>query len=328
MFKLSKIASVIDYPKSGLDESIWILEGVPKPVLKENLKKQILDKLEHYFIDAGFKHKDKWIKKIKLIGSLTSYQWRDDSDLDVHTEVDVKKFIDSEFDGAIEPEDAKKLLDETARQKLNIEAPDKLAGTQHPIEYYFEMHTKGKLMEGQSIIEYDGVYELLKNKWLKPPREVSSAFDPAEIYSNIFTSTEELARKFDIHLGTIERKLQDVKYLNEALGTFKDKNTIETYKKAIQDSIVKIEKEIKDYMIKMKKVIDERKKSTSQYDDANLRMKFLNKYSYIFILKQLEKVLGTSPVVTEDKLDKIEDAISKKDRLTRTKLFRISKLDS
>lgn len=328
MFRLSKTASIIDYPKSGLDETIWILEDVPKPVLKENLKKQILNKLEHYYIDAGFKHKDKWIRKIKIIGSLTSYQWRNDSDLDVHTEVDIKKFIDSEFDGALEPEDAKKLLDETARQKLNIDSPEKLEGTSHPMEYYFELYDKGKLMQGQAIIEYDGVYDLQKDKWLKPPREVSSAFDPSEIYSNIFTSTEELARKFDISLGKIKRTLKDVKFINEALGTFKDKNSIDIYKKAIQESIVKIEKEIRDYMIRMKKVIDDRKKSTSQYDDANLRMKFLNKYSYIFIQKQLEKILGKPPVVTEDKLDKIEDVISKKDRLARTKIFRISKLDS
>lgn len=304
---LEKKQSITDYPKSGLDESIWIVDG-EKPVLKENLKNQILNKLYEYLKEAGFKHSKEWIKRIKIIGSLTSWQWRNDSDMDVHVEVDVEQFIKSEFDDAITPEDAKKLLDITARQKLNVEKQEKLSGTNHPLEFYFELHHKGKLLEG-CVKEYDGVYDVLKGKWSKPAREISTAFDPSEIYLDVYNKTEELARRCDVQLGNVKRDILDVKFLNEALSSFKDKTSIDTYKKIIQSHIVEIEEEIKDYMSKIRKVIDDRKKETSQYDDVSLRQKFLNKYSYIWLQKQLEKILGLPSEVTEDKLDDINKAI-------------------
>jgi len=40
-----------------------------------------------------------------------------------------------------------------------------------------------------------------------------------------------------------------------------------------------------------------------------LKFKFLDKFSYIWLQKQLEKILGLPPDVTVDKLEDVHDAI-------------------
>lgn len=323
----SKKSSVIDYPKSGLDEKVWIEEKDSKLKLKEEFKKLILDKLNSYLKSAGFKYSAKWIKRIKVIGSLTSFQWRNDSDLDVHVEVDTGIFRDKEFSGSISPEDAQNLLNETGRKKLNIDEQILLPGTKHNLEFYFEMYFNDKLMDGQSVVEYDGVYDIQTGEWVKPPRSVSSAFDPAEIYANVYEATEKLAENLDIKLNRIKRDIIDIRFIKEALESFKDKGSIEVYQKAINTRIAQIETEINDYMKKMRKVIDDRKKSKSQYDDDNLKFKFLAKYSYIWLEKELEKVLGKPPVVTEKNINDVQDAIEEQweDRASELSLDSLKK---
>lgn len=85
------VSNILDAPHDTLDTRIWDDPGAEKPVLKPQhhhwIKKTIFEALEK----AGYTKPEDWLKLV-LTGSLTTYQYGDESDIDISLFVDSKAF--------------------------------------------------------------------------------------------------------------------------------------------------------------------------------------------------------------------------------------------
>lgn len=290
-------ANILDYPKYGLCPKIWAKDESINP----EVKNQILDKLTKFFKIQSIPVKV--IEKIYIIGSLTSYQYNSKSDLDVHVHLNIdilKKIL--EVDNG---EEAVEIADKKWRKYLNTEAAEVVKDTNHPIEFYFEIPSF------TTALPEDGIYNLLKSIWEKQPRVVTTDFDIEKLYPEIIKLAKEIMKELDVNLGEIERDIQDIDLLNETIFQFsKDKKDI--FQKKLNKKLDEININIDSIIDSGQEVIDKRHKEYDMYSEGNIQFKYLQRYGYIFLLKQLEKVKGEGQEITEDELPKVEKIISYK----------------
>jgi uncharacterized protein (UPF0335 family) len=78
------------------------------------------------------------------------------------------------------------------------------------------------------------------------------------------------------------------------------------WKKYLDEKIKVIEEEIKDLIQKTDEVIKARREEYERESDANLLFKFLQRYQYIWLAKQLEKALELEK---EEMIEKVKDIL-------------------
>ena len=295
---MNKLSSVLDYARPGLDPDVWNADSK----LLHKHKDLILGNLHDTLRVMGYDDYDDWIKEVKVVGSLTSYQYTSKSDIDCHVFIDWDSFKSSHFD---------KLTDEEALDEvwaildyLNKEKPITLEDTKHPVEYFFET---GKTKSNFG----DGIYNLINDEWEKDPRTLDVDYDVEAVYDSIYTSAEQIMIEMDISIGKIERDMEAIELLEDTIKAW-DVEKQAIFKEKVEKKLEDIEVEIKELIGKGKEVIENRQKSYSAFTDNNLIFKFLQKYGYIALVKMLEKVLDDIDPegdVTEKKLPIIEKVI-------------------
>ena len=182
------LESMIDYPQEDLSSDIWIKQD-SQYLLKDDVKEKILTTLKEY------PHFDLTnADEIRIVGSLTSNQYVDTSDLDVHL-----VFRGDKLPKGKTPEDWQK--DIFKWFKDNREAIEGYV-QDHPIEVYLQLNP------AQDFLSV-GVYELKSGKWLKEPQLVSTDFDPYEVYRNIINDIEKVVGPADVLLGRLKRQVID-----------------------------------------------------------------------------------------------------------------------
>lgn len=301
-----KKASILDYPKPGLDLSIWTDEGI----LKEAIKIIVLDTLSEFFNSKGIQLTDV-VDDIVIIGSLTTYQYNSKSDLDVHSLINYEKFKDQLYEAGqvLSKKQIVELLDKTWRKELS-ERCGKAPNTEHPIEFYFEL--EGEL----GAKKEDGIYSILKDEWLQAPRTVDLDYDIAEIYPEVIGYAEDIASEMDIEIGEIKRDIKNIEFLQETIAQL-DGEKKKLFKEKLDNKVKEIEDSILEIVETGKDVIDKRKKK--EYDpesEANVNFKYLQRYGYLWLVKQLGKALedkATEEVEVEDTkdVDKVEDILDR-----------------
>lgn len=157
-----KKESSIDFPKSnGLCPEIWDEVEEGKFKLKEDIKQfalECVDKLlARYHVEA---------KGVNVVGSICSNQYTEDSDVDVHIQVDLPDDVTEKLNNLRKKE--------TDRIFANV---DLMVGDSktHPLEFYFQSNIYGDM--GSC-----GCYDLMNDEWLSEPQLVDLEFDPYEEY--------------------------------------------------------------------------------------------------------------------------------------------------
>lgn len=276
--------SILDYPMPALDEKVF-QDGK----LKKNHVTQILRKLDRELAAAGLKDRS-WIKDVILMGSLTSLQWHPRTDADIHVIVDEKLF--QELEGK-----EMEFLD-ALRKKIN-ESDTKLEGTQHPVEFYFE--------GGQySSQKKDGVYSLLQEEWLKEPSKVSLEFDIEKDYPELIRSAQEAASEIDVDLGEIQRNVNDVNLLDEALESLsvEDKGR---FLRKMKEKLESIEQEIEEIVSKAQVAKDRRHESYDPSGESEVVFKYLQRHGYLYIAKRLQQLLEEGGGIKLEEMPEVEE---------------------
>lgn len=296
----NKIASILDYPKPGLDPSIWEVSGE----MNSTVRQRILDKLKGFLATQGISDMDSIIDKIYIIGSLTSYQYTSQSDLDIHVHLDLDGLI--EYLGLSDAETAVEIADKSWRRQLNIDEAEMVPGTNHPMEFYFEMpgHT--------TSLPNDGIYHLEVERWEKDPRTVDVDFDIAEIYPEVIEFAEGVVKSFDINIGRIRRELQDIELLQETIMYFKPEQK-HLFTDKLKSKIDKINDDIVHIIDKGQEVVDKRHEEYDLMSPGNLHFKYLQRHGYIWLFKQLEKALSDEDdnvEFDEEDIDQVKEVIN------------------
>lgn len=282
--------SILDYPKPGLDPQVWQADGT----MHTPIKQEILKKLSDFFQAKGIKKEvKKFVNYVNIIGSLTSYQYNSKSDLDVHVGIHLNAFKDalSKTTFWVNDDELVDLLNKHWKDELNDIDPKVVSGTNHPIEYFFEI--EGYYNTNKS----DGVYSLLKNKWKKEPRTVDYDFDLMNYYPKIVEEANQFLKDIDSGLGEVKRDIGDIALLKETLERFpKEKRKL--FKQKIHEKIEQINQNISTIVETGQEIIDQRKEDYSPSSVSNILFKYLQRYGYVWLIKQLEGVLEND--VTEE----------------------------
>lgn len=294
-FIVSKKASILDYPKPGLEPKVWQYDGTIQPQVKE----QILNKLTK-FIESQGHTLQSIINKIYIVGSLTSYQYNKYTDLDIHSFINLQNMLGM-FKGS--EEDLTELIDKNWRKTLNKAEAETIEGTQHPLEFYFE------IPEDLDVAPSDGVYDLLNDKWIKEPRTIDIDFDVEKIYPEIINNAKNLAKELDINFGELKRNVTDAEMLQEMIDSLSEEQK-ELFKSKLTDKVEEID-EVISKLIKVEQGISDQRHEDYAWDSpGNIHFKYLQRFGYVNMLKLLEKAVGADKKFDVDDIDTTQKVLN------------------
>ena len=298
--------SMVDFPRPDLDLSVWnktdshTSDGIPGAyTLKPDVKKKILDTLDKYpdtklikiaarastaEVDGGIDQSA--VPEIHVIGSICTNQYVDDSDIDVHIVVS---------------QESKSFNDEYLQDAVNgwfKEESNKQFVGKHPIEVYLQFNPNQELLA-------DGVYHLMTGEWIKGPKVVPNGYNPYEDFSHVFDDVRSTVQGVDLMLGELKRDVIDYETIKTAITRLPKKERGDL-KAALEAKLEEIEQDIQGLYKKRKdlaksrelasqpKTPEEALKSaelTKEWRDKNAAFKFVARYQYMRVIKELESLL-------------------------------------
>jgi hypothetical protein len=290
------VANILDFPKPGLNPQIWD-EG---NTLRPNVKQFILDFISSFAQANNFKDVFAWITQVKFVGSLTTNLWNSASDVDIHCEVDLPKFVATEHPEMTEKE-ASDYLDGIRKQVDQVKA--KIPGTEHPLEIFFENEFTNRASQ-----QFSGTYSVLENKWLVEPHIVGEDFDIATLHPDLLNLAKETAAELDESFGEIKQDVQDIKELAETISNW-PAGQRELLEKKLQKRLEELEKDIKDLVV-IREDVAEKRKHYDAISEQEVRFKYLQKYYYMHVLTDLKTLLKQSPELTVEDIPVVENIMA------------------
>jgi hypothetical protein len=201
-----KIASIIVKPRPFLNKNIWYLKKgtyVLIPKVRDFIIQPLSKTLVKYFKDPWH-----WLLGVEIIGSSTSNQYSEDSDLDINVKFSIDKFREKHPQyAATSGKDLKKFINKHFKLYLdNLILP----GTHIPVNY----HASTEL--GTPATE--GIYDVRKNTWVKQPVFVPLDFNSVEAFKKEYDFSFQLGETINKHLHQfrITAGLYQNKYVSEA----------------------------------------------------------------------------------------------------------------
>lgn len=294
-------SSILDYPHPGLDPAVWGQDGKLLPEQKET----ILTRLNQNLKNAKLKHFDKWASYVHIVGSLTTYQYISTSDCDVHILVDIPKFIELENLGK-DVKEVEANLDALRKEFFDDKAFF-LKDTKHPVEFYF---VTPKSSDDTTRV---GVYDVIKDTWVKDPVAVGHDFDIEESKPKFIEEAAKMAGEIDISLGDIKRQILRIEELQETIKAW-DSKSKKLFKDKLNAKLESVEKEIQELIdIKVKMVQTRHTEEFDAQSEDEIKFKYLQKFGYFYIITQLKELLEVTEdviEVTEDKVPEIKEIVT------------------
>lgn len=172
--------NILDPVHDDLDPTVWDSPAAPMPVLKQQHSHWIVATIWDVLDKAGYDGMERWLSLV-LTGSLTTYQFSEDSDCDISVWVDVRHFPEwsrAEMIG------------------LMIDHMDgtTLPGTPHPMQCF----VVGRGLRREDLYKpgLRSAYDLLTEKWVVPP-DKSSVHNVEKEMNEAYTIALENADKME-----------------------------------------------------------------------------------------------------------------------------------
>ncbi len=238
--------SVIDPIKPNLDQTIIVGDKLSPEVRKKLLKavKLISEK-------TGLELNNVW-----LIGSSISYQWTDETDLDITLLLKEKKTPE-------ELKEINKLINENYNSKLFLGS--------HPVNF----HARGNYY---SKFNADSIYDLIDDKWIKKP-EVLDEKEVAEIIQKCSSAKE------------FNEILREYNELNLLLKSYDGTNTVDIISKALKVSY--LFNKIKDQRREDFKKRPDKDIPSANFRCSNIIFKLLESYGLDSLAVQIATILDS-----------------------------------
>lgn len=283
--------STIDFPQEDLDLAIWEKKGNTY-TLRPEVKGLIFSALDRYEpVDLR-----DIADNIHITGSIGTNQYTDDADIDVHIVTRPSKVKD----GGIVQKEVFKWYKEN-RDRLGAYV------NKHPIEVYLQFNSKQELMS-------EAVYDIIEDKWLVGPKIVHMGYDPYKDFSDILDDVADAAEDADELLGELRRDIVDYDIIKDAMsrmtGLEKQRlfNNLLTKLQEIEDDIEELVR-VKGEWIKMRREASlpaseeealENVELAKKFRDANAIFKFLNRYKYMRVIGELERLIQDEEITPEE----------------------------
>jgi len=292
--------SSIDFAQEDLDSAVWVKDRYGEYTIQPGAERRIFDVLSSY-TDQDLKAV---AAKIRVIGSITTNQYVEETDIDVHV---IPK--DPEQWSEEEVKKVKKWFD-TNRDKIGgfIES--------HPIEVYIQTN------ENQDLLS-DGVYDLLLHRWEKGPKLMPLDYDPYEDFSDIADDLRDTVEDADKLLGELSRDVIDYDVIQSAMGRMSPDQK-QHFLARLESKLQEIEDDIQSlYRVRGDLVRTRRTTSAptspeqalhdvelaKKWKDANALFKFVGRYNYLKTISDLKKLLADDGEISPEDIDAIKQVI-------------------
>ena len=297
--------SNIDYPRKDLDPAVWNRNGNTY-ILRPEVKNKILDVIKQYpddLIDMAASGESG--ATVHIVGSICTNTFLDDCDIDVHIVISE----DSNFHGDLEFQS--KVMD-----WFNL-IRDEIGGyiEKHPIEVFTQFDPNQDYMS-------DGVYNLIPDEWLVGPKIEPLTYDPYQDYSHIANDLRNSVEDADKLIGELKRDVIDYDMVKQAMDNLApDQQGI--FLARLKSKLEEIEKDIEDLYGKRREWVDMRRQASKpstpeeaqndvelvrKWNDTNAVFKFISRYQYFRVIKDLEKLLADG-VVEPNEIDIIKGIV-------------------
>jgi len=303
-------ASVIDYARVGLDNTIWDTSG-PELKLWPNISLQIIDIAASALDD--FDIPESVVKGIYVYGSIMTNQYN------AKTDVDCRILLSRSKMTAIYPD---LTGDEIFSYLEDVLHGQKAGDTEHPLNY--SVIIEGE-QEDLGRTKFDPVYDVINDKVIREPIFVAEDFDPDEEFTTERDQIEVVMENLDKLLRDTKTKTIDFAVLKEAIGHVKDP---EKLKQRLQNKLKEIEIDIERLVAEYESIKEERSKALTQESETsphrlpgNVKHKYLERYQYLDVLKKLKHILKDG--VTPKEIPDVAEAL----HVTNSKDVYIKKLE-
>lgn len=280
------IESVVDITRKNLDPLVFdfvVGSYVMKPDIVSYLK-QVIDEINFNIVN---------INNAFVKGSILSFQWNENSDIDLLLEIDQN----------IREEDLNKI-----QNKIDERYSDNVPTTTHPLQIYV---LPGKYDTRKA----DGIYDL-DSGWVKGPYNISVNID------NYYDKFHKMVSSIDISTGELKRKIIDYNMLNklneEEIGGLSNK---------INKKLEEINSKVEDIVSQYKHIKNMRKNAfsdemtpqeISEYGSknslpSNVIFKLMERYYYLSMMRELKSIIEKSKIDTEEEVEEVKDSIKRLD---------------
>lgn len=279
-----ELESILDTPKEGLDSAVWKMSDDGKYGLTDTAETVIQEIVDYEREKFGMKN-----VSVRITGSITSNQYSDDSDIDIHISFsgltdensdDLNKVMRADFE--------ENYRNSSPRESYNI--------GDHPVEVYFQANPYQDLM---SV----GCYDFVQKMWLVGPDLKPIDFDP---YSEFYSEDMEYVKDVIIDIRNIILKCYETAMVikNSSDGEFRY-GEFHTLKKTMEEAvdIFNAAKQCRKVYSSPKSVEDALKKRDSKkWKIADSSFKLMDKFGYLKILKRFSTILDKIDGFTIDSL--------------------------
>jgi hypothetical protein len=297
---MSRLASIIDYVRDGLDPKLWE---------KDRLRPEIRDEMEDivYSMLDDLELPEQALLGVYIYGSILTNQWNP------KTDVDVRILLDPELVYKKYPKVTGDDIFDMVIEKIH-DIP--LGETQHP--FNATVVIKGEPTElGKSelgVTEADPVYDVLKEEMVVPPA-FEEEFDPDEVFEEDRAEADRIMEELDALLRETKTDVLDYEIIQEAVQDVKNPDVLldklESKLEEIQEDIESLVKEytgIKDRRTKsLTEGPEEDWRKTRHWAPGNVQHKYLERYKYLDVLRKLKRIFKGG--VTEEEVDDVAEAL-------------------
>jgi len=298
---VGRAESVLDYPLPDLDSDIW---DMATGRMREPVRMVLINFLDTFFEGIGYDFPPEWVKKVKVIGSMTSNQFTKDTDLDVHLETDYDMFAE---DVGVEREFVHKILNKDVRKWMMQTAADIRLFGERPADFYFE---DGR----QEEVPSDGEFNLLDGVWDYEPRVLGAGNVPLQVYMDTLDRADAVASEFDELFGRANRAVGEIEKLKYAIEKWSTKEggegTLVRYRDLMTDFLDELATTIEAVDAMRKDQIERRRVDYAPDSEANLVFKYLQRYNYFQRARDLNRIMDPGGKIDADKVLAVRDVIS------------------
>ena len=154
----------------------------------------------------------------------------------------------------------------------------------------------------------------MEDEWLKGPKIISQGFDPYEEYEDVLEIVADVAEDIDVLLGELKRDVIDYEVIKTAISRmsgYEKKKLLER----LRFKLIEIESDVRNIAKEKGELVAMRKQSSQpvtpeqalndlklvkEWEDKNALFKFINRYHYIKIAKDLEEMLEDEGISSEE----------------------------
>lgn len=195
------------------------------------------------------------------------------------------------------------LIDKSWRKTLNKAESENIEGTQHPLEFYFE------IPEDLSVAPSDGVYDLLNDTWVKEPKIITVDFAVEKIYPEIITRAKEIAKELDIQVGELKRDVTDAEMIQDLIDYLSEEQK-GLFVEKLNTKIEEIDNNIVDLLKIEQSISDKRHEDYAWDSEGNILFKYLQRFGYVGLLKSIEKAIGNDKKFDVDDIENTQRALN------------------